>query len=53
VTVVAGGAEFEVDVTPEAGEPTHLTCSTSVLRRPKHYVAGKPRVARNLRGRAS
>ena len=53
VTVGAGGGEFEVDVTPEAGEPTHLTCSTSVLRRPKHYVAGRPRVARSLRGRAS
>jgi hypothetical protein len=47
VTVVAGGAEFEVDVTPEAGEPTHLTCSTTVLRRPKQYVA------RSLRARAS
>jgi hypothetical protein len=53
VTVVAGGAEFEVQVTPEEGEPTYLTCSTQVLRRPRHYVAGFPRVGGSPRARAS
>jgi hypothetical protein len=53
VTVAAAEGEFEVDVSREEGEPTHLTCSTSVLRRPRHYVAGKPRVAGTPRARAS
>jgi hypothetical protein len=53
VTVVAAGREFEVDVTREEGEPTHLTCSTTALRRPRHYVAGNPRVAGTPRARAS
>jgi hypothetical protein len=51
--VSAGGDEFEVRVTREEGEPTHLTCSTNVVRRPRHYVAGKPRVAGTPRARAS
>ena len=42
-TVAAGGAELEVDVRREEGEYTHLTCSTTVLRRPRSYVAGSPR----------
>ena len=42
--VAAGGSEYEVDVRREEGEPTHLTCSTTVLRRPRRYVAGSPRV---------
>jgi hypothetical protein len=41
--VEAGAARYEVDVRVEEGEPTHLTCSTQQLRRPKRYVAGSPR----------
>jgi hypothetical protein len=41
--VDAAGARFDVDVGLEEGEPTHLTCSTERLRRPKRYVAGSPR----------
>jgi hypothetical protein len=41
--VEAGGAVYDVDVRREEGEPTHLTCSTAALKRPKHYVAGTPR----------
>ena len=54
VTARAGGCEveaagrvYEVDVRREEGEPTHLTCSTTALRRPRRYVAG------TLRARAS
>jgi hypothetical protein len=43
VTVGAGGSEFDVNVTREEGEATHLTCSTTVLRRPRLFVAGTPR----------
>jgi len=39
----AGGTVYDVDVRLEEGEPTHLTCSTRQLRRPKRYVAGSPR----------
>ena len=39
----AGGTDYEVDVHVEEGSPTHLTCSTSRLSRPKRYVAGTPR----------
>ena len=42
--VEAGGAAYDVDVHRELGEATHLTCSTSQLKRPAHYVAGTPRV---------
>lgn len=41
--VRAGGADYTVDVRREQGAPTHLTCSTEELRRPKRYVAGSPR----------
>ena len=41
--VVAAGTGYEVDVHVEEGAPTHLTCSTSRLSRPKRYVAGTPR----------
>jgi hypothetical protein len=41
--VEAAGAGYELDVRVEAGEPTHLTCSTQQLKRPKRYVAGIPR----------
>ena len=41
--VEAGAAVYEVEVTVTEGEPTHLTCSTPRLRRPKRYVAGTPR----------
>ena len=41
--VEAGGAAYDVDVRLQEGEPTHLTCSTESLRRPKRYVAGSPR----------
>jgi (2Fe-2S) ferredoxin len=43
IVIGAGGAEYEVDVRREEGEPTHLTCSTEQLRRPRHYGAGSPR----------
>jgi hypothetical protein len=39
----AGGTDYEVEVHVEEGSPTHLTCSTSRLSRPKRYVAGTPR----------
>ena len=47
-TVAAGGVVYEVGVRREEGEPTHLTCSTDVLRRPKRFMgevrgAGTPR----------
>jgi len=42
VVVTAGGVSYEVDVRREEGEPTHLTCSTQTLRRPKRFVAGTP-----------
>ena len=41
--VEAGGTVYDVDVRREEGEPTHLTCSTSTLKRPSRYVAGSPR----------
>jgi hypothetical protein len=41
--VAAGGTRHAVEVRLEEGEPTHLTCSTEELRRPKRYVAGSPR----------
>jgi hypothetical protein len=41
--VDCGGTVYDVDVHREEGEATHLTCSTSQLRRPAHYVAGTPR----------
>jgi hypothetical protein len=39
----AGGTPYDVEVRRELGEATHLTCSTSQLKRPAHYVAGTPR----------
>jgi hypothetical protein len=36
----AGGVVYDVEVSVTEGEPTHLTCSTDRLRRPKRYVAG-------------
>lgn len=41
--VRAAGVDYAVDVRREEGAPTHLTCSTEQLRRPKRYVAGSPR----------
>jgi hypothetical protein len=41
--VEAAGEVYDVSVRVEEGEPTHLTCSTQRLRRPKRYVAGTPR----------
>ena len=41
--VDAGGRRYDVGVHVEEGEPTHLTCATTRLRRPKRYVAGSPR----------
>jgi hypothetical protein len=41
--VDAGGGRYDVPVRVEEGEPTHLTCSTTSLRRPRRYVAGSPR----------
>ena len=39
----AGGVVYDVEVSVAEGEPTHLTCSTERLRRPRRYVAGSPR----------
>ena len=50
--VDAAGTVYGVPVRLELGEPTHLTCSTTQLKRPKHYVAELP-VAGTPRGRAS
>jgi hypothetical protein len=44
--VEAAGTAYEVDVHIEEGAPTHLTCSTRRLSRPKRYVG------EILRGRA-
>jgi len=46
--VRAAELDYEVEVRREEGSPTHLTCSTEQLRRPKRYVAelhaaGSPR----------
>jgi hypothetical protein len=45
--VDALGKAYDVGVRLEEGEATHLTCSTTRLRRPKRYVA------ESLRARAS
>jgi hypothetical protein len=45
--VEAGETVYEVDVRREEGEATHLTCSTTALKRPSRYVA------ESLRARAS
>ncbi|HWN22110.1 MAG TPA: sucrase ferredoxin [Gaiellaceae bacterium] len=37
--VRAAGIDYAVEVRREEGAPTHLTCSTEQLRRPKRYVA--------------
>jgi len=37
--VRAAGVDYAVEVRREEGAPTHLTCSTEQLRRPKRYVA--------------
>ena len=50
--VRAGGADYAVEVRREEGAPTHLTCSTEQLRRPKRYVA-ELHTAGSPRGRAS
>ena len=42
--VDAAGTAYEVEVHVEEGAPTHLTCSTTRLSRPKRFVAGTPRV---------
>ena len=36
--VRAGGSDYAVQVRREEGSPTHLTCSTEELRRPKRYL---------------
>jgi hypothetical protein len=41
--VDAAGTLYEVAVRVEEGAPTHLTCSTSRLSRPKRYVGVIPR----------
>ena len=40
ISLEAGGAAYEVDVRREEGAPTHLTCSTPRLSRPRRFVAG-------------
>jgi hypothetical protein len=52
IALEAQGTIWEVDVRREEGEPTHLTCSTPRLSRPRHYVAERP-AARTPRARAS
>jgi len=42
--VDATGTAYNIEVHVEEGAPTHLTCSTTRLSRPKRYVAGTPRV---------
>ena len=42
ISLAAGGAVYEVEVRREEGAPTHLTCSTPRLSRPRHYVAEPP-----------
>lgn len=44
-SIVRTGELYEVDVRAVPGELTHLTCNTVELRRPRHFVAGEPRVA--------
>ena len=41
--VEARAVTYDVEVAVTEGEPTHLTCSTPRLRRPKRYAAGSPR----------
>ncbi len=50
--VRAAGTDYAVEVRREEGEPTHLTCSTERLSRPKRYVA-ELRDAGSPRARAS
>jgi hypothetical protein len=50
--VDAPATRYEVAVRVEEGEPTHLTCSTEKLRRPKRYVA-ELRVAGSPRARGA
>lgn len=42
VVLDAGESRYEVDVRREEGEPTHLTCSTTRLSRPRRFVAEIP-----------
>jgi hypothetical protein len=35
----AGGRTYEVEVTPEPGALTYLTCEAETLRHPRHYAA--------------
>jgi hypothetical protein len=49
--VSAAGTDYDVDVRVEAGVPTHLTCATEQLKRPKRYVA-ELRAAGSPRARA-
>ena len=39
VSFRAGGRMYEVEVTPEPGPLTYLTCSAETLRHPLHYAA--------------
>jgi len=50
--VEAPGTAYEVEVRVDEGAPTHLTCSTNRLSRPKRYIA-ELRVAGTPRGRAA
>jgi hypothetical protein len=50
--VRAGGEDYSVEVRREEGAPTHLTCSTEQLRRPKRHVA-ELRAGGSPHGRAS
>ncbi|HYZ19692.1 MAG TPA: sucrase ferredoxin, partial [Gaiellaceae bacterium] len=39
VTFRAGGEEYEVEVEPELGDFTYLTCNSPAVQRPRHFVA--------------
>ncbi|HET7855378.1 MAG TPA: sucrase ferredoxin [Gaiellaceae bacterium] len=39
VTFRAGGEEHEVEVEPELGDFTYLTCTSPAVQRPRHFVA--------------
>ena len=39
VTFRAGGEEHEVEVEPELGDFTYLTCNSPAVQRPRHFVA--------------
>jgi hypothetical protein len=39
VTFEAGGERHEVEVEPELGDFTYLTCNAPAVQRPRHFAA--------------